>query len=91
MAEGWSPALFLRPNDLCYEAVYFRGFERGIWEQFSAARDIGLNGMDFDACIGNPVTELDFYIAARAMAKPQMSFEEIEKNIFPSMAPQRRQ
>ena len=92
--EEWRKAgvrhFFLRPNDLCYEAVYFRGFERGIWEQFSAARDIGLNGMDFDACIGNPVTELDFYIAARAMAKPQMSFEEIEKeylSIYGAAAP----
>ena len=46
--------------------------------------------MDFDACIGNPVTELDFYIAARAMAKPQMSFEEIEKeylSIYGAAAP----
>ncbi len=70
--------IFLRPNDLCANTPYNRGLEKRIYDKFQAANRFKILGTDYDGCCGNRNIDFEYYVAARMMHDPTMSFEAIE-------------
>lgn len=70
--------VFLRPNDLCYNDGFFRGYEQLIYDKFQIAKQFNLFGTDYDCGPGNPVQELEYFVVARMIAFPDLTFDQIE-------------
>ncbi len=82
MFAGWKALgaknVFLRPNDLCYRGMFFRGCDRLIYDKFQTARQFSLWGTDYDCGPGNPVLDFEHFVVGRMIAFPERSFAEIE-------------
>lgn len=76
--------VFLRPNDLCYDGGFFRGYEQIIFDKFQVAKEFDLFGTDYDGGPGNPVQELEHFVVARMIAFPELSYEQIEEEFLRS-------
>ncbi len=82
MFAGWKALgaknVFLRPNDLCYRGMFFRGCDQLIYDKFQTARQFNLWGTDYDCGPGNPVLDFEHFVVGRMIAFPERTFAEIE-------------
>lgn len=80
--KAWQKAgvrhFFLRPNYLCWSAVFPHGLEKFLYDDFHTAVSCGSIGVSYD---GGPrqVLEFEYYTVASLAAHPEKSFEVIEK------------
>ena len=78
--EGFKKAglkhFFFRPNYLSYKGKLPRGLEKYIYDTFHFYHKEGSIGYDYDGA-PSPVKGVEYYVAFRQVAFPEMSFEEI--------------
>ncbi len=69
---------FIRPNDTHPASAQIRGLEKRIFDKFQASRKVfKLYGADYDSTLGVKARDLEHYIAARMIAFPEKSFDEL--------------
>jgi hypothetical protein len=69
----------LRPNYLCYRGALPRGLERELIGNFKMNMHFGMVGCDYDGGRSSCVMEFELYAVARAIADPEISFEQVER------------
>ena len=72
---------FLRPNYRCYSAVFPRGLERYLYDNFRDSLASGMMGVDYDGC-PRPVTDFEYYVIASLSAHPDKAFETIADEFY---------
>ncbi len=80
--EAWKKAgmkhCFIRPNDTHPASAQIRGLEKKIFDKYQASRKVfKLYGADYDSTLGVKARDLEHYIAARMIAAPGKSFDEL--------------
>ena len=69
---------FIRPNDTHPASAQIRGLEKKIFDKYQASRKVfKLYGADYDSTLGVKARDLEHYIAARMIAFPEKSFDEL--------------
>lgn len=82
-AERGVKTSFMRPNYLCYDSAYYRGYEKLMYDGFQTARRYGATAADFDHGSGD-ARQQDFenYVCARMLAYPDKGFDEIADEFY---------
>ena len=86
MVRAWQEAgmrrFFFRPNHLHYMGTIHRGYERRFYDEFHAMLGLGMIGCDYDANVNRATTAIEFYVMAKAIADPSLSFEAIVSGYY---------
>ncbi len=72
---------FLRPNYMCYCAVFPRGLERFLYDNFKDSLASGMMGVDYDGC-PRPVTDFEYYVVASLASHTDRTFEAIAEEFY---------
>ncbi len=67
---------YLRPNYMCYSAVFPRGLERYLFDNFKMSVKFGAIGVMYDGT-PRPVTDLEYYTICSLAQRPEREFDEI--------------
>ena len=73
---------FFRPNHLHYMGTIHRGYEKRFYDEFHAMLGLGMIGCDYDANVNRATTAIEFYVMAKTIADPTLSFEEIVSDYY---------
>lgn len=83
--DAWHKAgmknFFLRPNYMCYCAVFPRGLEKYLYENFRDSLASGMMGIDYDGS-PRPVTDFEYYVIASLAYRPEKTFETIADEFY---------
>lgn len=86
MVKAWRAAgmtrFFFRPNYFHSTVTIHRGLERYFFNQFHDLLRLGMMGCDYDADANRPATAFEFYVMARALADPSVSFDAIAADYY---------
>jgi hypothetical protein len=91
--DGWREKgmemMLFRPNDLNWHFGMAMGQEERVYRHFQLALKNGALGTDFDSMYGywEGVSDLPYYILARAHIDPDATFEELEKEFLSVFGP----
>ena len=73
---------FFRPNHLHYMGTIHRGLEKQFYDEFQAMMGLGMIGCDYDANVNRATIAIEFYVMAKTIADPSLSFEEIVSGYY---------
>ena len=71
----------VRSDDMCYAAVFPRGLERFLFDDFKTKLAAGSTGYEYDG-VPRPVTDLEYYVLASLMRDPDRRFGEIVEEFY---------
>ena len=72
---------FLRPNYMCYNAVFPRGLEKYLYDNFKNSLACGMMGVDYDGA-PRPVTDFEYYVIGSLASRPEKTFEAIADEFY---------
>ena len=72
---------FLRPNFACYSAVFPRGLEKWLYDNFKASLECGMIGVDYDGT-PRPVMDFEYYVIVSLASRPERNFEDISREFY---------
>ena len=83
--EDWAAVgmrrFYLRPNYMCYAAVFPRGAEKYLYDVFKAGLKHGMVGVMYDG-MPRPVTDLEYYVIATLARCPERGFDGIVDEFY---------
>ncbi len=83
--DAWHKAgmkhFFLRPNYMCYCAVFPRGLEKYLYDNFKNSLASGMMGIDYDG-MPRSVTDFEYYVIASLASHPDKTFETIADEFY---------
>ena len=83
--EDWAAVgmrrFYLRPNYMCYAAVFPRGAEKYLYDVFKAGLKHGMVGVMYDG-MPRPVTDLEYYVIATLARCPERVFDGIVDEFY---------
>lgn len=71
----------IRPNYMCYSAVFPRGLERFLFDNFKNVMKEGASGVLYDGT-PRPVLDLEYYMIGSLTRCPERGFEEILEEFY---------
>lgn len=76
--------MFFRPNDFHWHIGIAMGQERRVYQNLKLALVNGASGTDYDSMIGywEGISDLTYFIVAKAHQFPEASFEELESDFM---------
>ena len=83
--DAWRAAgmrhFFLRPNYMCYSAVFPRGLEKYLYDNFKTSLAYGMIGVDYDGA-PRQVTDFEYYVIASLASHPGKLFNDIAAEFY---------
>lgn len=83
--EDWAAVgmrrFYLRPNYMCYAAVFPRGVEKYLYDVFKTGLKHGMVGVMYDG-MPRPVTDLEYYVIATLARCPERGFDGIVDEFY---------
>ena len=86
MYDEWAAVglkhFFIRPNFLCYDAVFPRGLEKVFFDCNAESIRRGAVAVDYDGSRPSAALEFETYAIGRSLSRPDLSFDKIAEEFY---------